>query len=188
MLFDEVTTPSELPIYFLRSTPDRAWASHPAGNATCREHLFRHCSRWKDQQKTLWKEVGKATGWRAGRCRHVKVSELLSIEKCDQAVMDFVAATDVGKFPPKMDGEGRAGGQRAEEWEPAGYGWRNKSLRTFLDFISFPLYYNISSRILFSVYACLSNSLKSLYLQYLFFVYFFWDSNRSLRTFAVIIE
>ena len=30
--------------------------------------------------------------------------------------------------------------------------------------------------------------LKSLYLQYLFFVYFFWDSNRSLRTFAVIIE
>jgi hypothetical protein len=31
------------------------------------EHLFRHCSQWKDQQTTLWKTVGKATGWKAGR-------------------------------------------------------------------------------------------------------------------------
>jgi hypothetical protein len=30
----------------------------------------------------------------------VQVSELFSMEKCDQAVMDFLAATDVGKFPP----------------------------------------------------------------------------------------
>jgi len=36
-----------------------------------REHLFRHCSRWKDQQEVLWKEVGKVTGWKAGRCRHM---------------------------------------------------------------------------------------------------------------------
>jgi len=63
-----------------------------------RDHLFCHCSRWKDQQKTLWKQVGKATGWRAGRCQQVKVSELHSIEKCDKEVMDFLAATDVGKF------------------------------------------------------------------------------------------
>jgi len=39
-----------------------------------------------------------------------QVSELLSMEKCDKAVMDFLAATDVGKFPPKMDGGIRAGG------------------------------------------------------------------------------
>jgi hypothetical protein len=83
--------------------------------AQTREHLFRHCSRWKDQQKTLWKEVGKATGWRAGRCRHVPVSELLSMEKCDKAVMDFLAATDVGKFPSKTGGGVIADGQRAEE-------------------------------------------------------------------------
>jgi hypothetical protein len=49
----------------------------------------------------LWKAVGKATGWKAGRFRHVQVSELFSMEKCDQAVMDFLVATDVGKFPPK---------------------------------------------------------------------------------------
>jgi len=65
------------------------------------EHLFRHCSRWKDQQKTLRKVVGKATGWRVGRCRHVQVSELLAVEMSDKAVMDFLAASDVGKFPIK---------------------------------------------------------------------------------------
>jgi len=80
--------------------------------AQIREHLFRHCSRWKDQQKMLRKEVGKATGWRTGRCRHVQVSELPSMEKCDNVVMDFLAATDVGKFPPRIDRRGRAGGLR----------------------------------------------------------------------------
>jgi hypothetical protein len=79
------------------------------------EHLFCHCSQWKDQQRVLWKEVGKETGWRAGRCRHVQVSELLSIVKCNKGVMDFLVATDVGKFPPKMIKGVRAGGERAEE-------------------------------------------------------------------------
>ena len=39
-------------------------------------------------------------GWRAGRCWHVQISELFSIEECDQTVMDFLAATEVGKFTP----------------------------------------------------------------------------------------
>jgi hypothetical protein len=65
------------------------------------EHLFRHCSRWKVQQKTLWKTVGQATGWKAGRCWHRQISELFTIEECDRAVMDFLVATEVGKFPPK---------------------------------------------------------------------------------------
>jgi len=92
------------------------------GNRTTltQEHLFCHCSRWKHQQKTLRKEVGKVTGWGAGRCRHLKVSELLSIAICDQAAIDFLAATDVGKLPPKVSGRARAGGQRAEEQGPAG--------------------------------------------------------------------
>jgi hypothetical protein len=32
------------------------------------------------------------------------------MEKCDKAVMGFLAATDVGKFPPKTGGGVRAGG------------------------------------------------------------------------------
>ena len=30
----------------------------------------------------------------------MQISELFSMEICDKAVMDFLAATDVGKFPP----------------------------------------------------------------------------------------
>ena len=82
---------------------DKCWWCGGGGRtaAQTREHLFRHCSWWRDQQKALWKAVGKATGWKAGRCRHVQISELFSMEECDQAVMDFLAATEVGKFPPK---------------------------------------------------------------------------------------
>jgi hypothetical protein len=35
----------------------------------------------------------------------VQVSELLSMEKYDKAVMDFLIATDIGKFPPKCSEE-----------------------------------------------------------------------------------
>jgi hypothetical protein len=92
---------------------DKCWWCR-GGTLQTREHLFRHCSRWKDQQKALWKAVGKATGWKAGRCRHVQISELFSMEKCDQAVMDFLAATDVGKFPPKQ-AEERGQEERGQE-------------------------------------------------------------------------
>jgi len=64
-------------------------------------HLFRHCSWWRDQQKALWKPVGKVTGGKAGRCQHVQVSELVSMEECNEAVKDFLAPTEVGKFPAK---------------------------------------------------------------------------------------
>ena len=64
------------------------------------EHLFRHCSRWRDHQKELWTGVWMAMGWYVGRWQHVQITELCSIEKCDQAVMDFLVATEVGKFPP----------------------------------------------------------------------------------------
>ena len=67
--------------------------------AQTREHPFRHCKRWKNEQRELWKAVGRETGWRTGRCRHVQISELFSLESCDQAVMDFLAATEIGKFP-----------------------------------------------------------------------------------------
>jgi hypothetical protein len=69
--------------------------------AQTREHVFRHCSRWRDQHNVLWKAVGKVTGWKAGRCRHAQISELFIMEECDQAVMDFLAATEVGKIPPR---------------------------------------------------------------------------------------
>jgi len=49
---------------------DKCWMCGGSGRtaAQTREHLFRHCSQWRDQQKLLSKAVGKATGWKAGRC------------------------------------------------------------------------------------------------------------------------
>ena len=41
-------------------------------------------------------------GWNAGRCRHMQIAELVSVEACDQAVMDFLVATDIGTFPTQM--------------------------------------------------------------------------------------
>jgi hypothetical protein len=67
-----------------------------------RKHLFCHCSRWTDHQNAMWKAVEKATGWKAGRFRHVLISALFSIAECDQAVVDFLVATEVGKRPPKV--------------------------------------------------------------------------------------
>ena len=66
-----------------------------------REYLFCHYRRWIDHQKTLWKTVGQATGWKAGRCRHMQISELFTIEERDKSLMDYMAATEVRKFPPK---------------------------------------------------------------------------------------
>jgi len=83
---------------------NKCWWCGDGGGRTAaqtREHLFRHCSRWRDQQNALWEAVGKATGWKSVRCRHVQISKLFSVEECDQAVMDLLEATEVGKFPPK---------------------------------------------------------------------------------------
>jgi len=77
------------------------WCGGGAMTAQTREHLFLHSSRWRDQQQALWKAVGKATGWKAGRCSDVQISELFSVEECDQAVMDFLEVTEVRKFPPR---------------------------------------------------------------------------------------
>jgi len=79
---------------------NKCWWCRVTGAQTW-EHPFRHCSQCRDQQKALCKAVGKVTGWNAGRCRHMQVSELCSMEECDPAVMDFLAGTDIGEFPPR---------------------------------------------------------------------------------------
>jgi hypothetical protein len=38
-------------------------------------------------------------GWKVGWCQRAQVLELFSMEICDKAVMDFLAAMDVRKFP-----------------------------------------------------------------------------------------
>jgi len=79
-----------------------------------REHLFMNCLQWRCQQKTLWavgleetrKLLGPTRGW--GR---TKIAELLADERCSQAVLVFLATTDVGRSsgpPVAGDGDGEA--------------------------------------------------------------------------------
>jgi hypothetical protein len=67
-------------------------------SAQTREHLFRYCKMWKNEQRELWKAVRWATDRKPGRCRLVQIPELLFLEMCDETVMDFLAATEVEKF------------------------------------------------------------------------------------------
>jgi hypothetical protein len=65
-----------------------------------REHLLHHCSQWKYQHWELWKKLEKEPGWKAGRCQWAKESEKISLEICNKAVINFLAAMDLRQFPP----------------------------------------------------------------------------------------
>jgi len=58
-----------------------------------REHLFKHCRKWKRQQKVLWAEVRKETG--KGKDRHA-IRDLFADERCTGAILDFLRTTEVG--------------------------------------------------------------------------------------------
>jgi len=101
-----------------------AWATRRP-DATCwwcqykiqtRVHLFKNCPQWKSQQKTLWAAVLEVTrklpGPTRGRDR-TSIAELLADQRCSQAVLTFLATTDVGRTsgPPVADeGEDAARG------------------------------------------------------------------------------
>jgi hypothetical protein len=42
---------------------------------------------------------GKETGWKTGKFRYMQISELYSTDECEQAAVDILAATGIGKFP-----------------------------------------------------------------------------------------
>jgi len=73
-----------------------------SGTILMQKHPFHHCSWWNDQQSAFWQAVRNATGWNASRRWNVQMSEYCSVKKYDPAVMDFLTATDVRKFPAKL--------------------------------------------------------------------------------------
>ena len=86
-----------------------------------REHLFKNCPQWKSQQKTLWatvlEETHKLPGPLLGRDR-TSIAELLTDERSSQAVLDFLATTDVGRasgLPVASEEEDAA--SESSEWE-----------------------------------------------------------------------
>jgi len=85
-----------------RPTAQCWWCRH---RTQTRDH-FKECPEWKPQQKILWEEVLKEMGrW--------KVRDLLAGGRCNRAVLDFLASTDVGRLVPD-DGDT---GSEVSEWE-----------------------------------------------------------------------
>jgi ribonuclease HI len=86
-----------------------------------REHLFKNCPQWRCQQKTLWTTVLKETTKLPGPTRRrdrTNIAELLADERCGQAVLQFLATSDVGRTsgPPVAEDEEDAASE-ASEWE-----------------------------------------------------------------------
>jgi len=86
-----------------------------------REHLFKNCPQWKSQQKTLWatvlEETRKLPGPLWGRDR-TSIAELLADERCSQAMLDFLATTDIGRTSgPPVASEEEDAASEASEWE-----------------------------------------------------------------------
>jgi hypothetical protein len=55
---------------FGQQDDDQCWLC--GETAQTREHLFRHCKKWKKEQQELWKAVGQETAGRrggAGTCK-----------------------------------------------------------------------------------------------------------------------
>jgi hypothetical protein len=77
-----------------------------------REHCFKVCPAWKEQQKTLWAEVRKETGrWKS----RWKVRDLLADERCSRVVLDFLSTTAVGRLVPDPAEEDAH--SEASQWE-----------------------------------------------------------------------
>jgi hypothetical protein len=77
-----------------------------------RDHFFKVCAEWRDQQKILWAEVRKVTRrWKS----RWKVRDLLADERCSRAVLDFLATTDIGRLTP--DPAEESAQSEASGWE-----------------------------------------------------------------------
>ena len=73
---------------------DHCWWCDPeniSGTQQTRDHLFKHCSRWKDHQAELWARVKEAA--KRGKQKW-RVGDLLADERCSPpAVLDFLRST-----------------------------------------------------------------------------------------------
>ena len=70
------------------------------------------CSELEAQQKILWVEVRKESGrWKS----RFTVRDLFADVRCNQAVLDLLSTTDVGRLVPAPAEE--HAGSEALEWE-----------------------------------------------------------------------
>jgi len=128
------------------------WCQH---KIQTREHLFKNCPQWKSRQKTLWttvlEETRKLPGPARGRDR-TQIAELLADERCSQAVLGFLATTDVGRTSgPTVAADEDGAASEASEWDAReqadrrrsawrrrnGLGWRLGGISLFFTIFKF---------------------------------------------------
>jgi len=78
------------------------WCGH---EYQTRDHLFKWCKRWKQEQKRLWVDGQEGEDGYEGVKKVLKKSKIslpmslvFAEEKCSQALMDFLFHTDVGRI------------------------------------------------------------------------------------------
>jgi hypothetical protein len=81
-----------------KAANDKCWWCCPgseSGPSQTREHLFKDCSRWKEQQVIIWRGIRRATGGKRTP-RNTSMAQLFGDERCTAAILEFLAPTEVG--------------------------------------------------------------------------------------------
>jgi hypothetical protein len=73
---------------------DKCWWCG-SGVAQTREHLFKYCRRWKDQQAIMWRDIRKETEGKR-TVRNTSIAQLIGDERCTAAILEFLQTTEVG--------------------------------------------------------------------------------------------
>jgi hypothetical protein len=79
-----------------QAADDKCWwcsSSDSSGPSQTREHLFKQCRRWKDQQATMWRAIGRATGRKR---TNTAMTQIFGDERCTAAILKFLGTTEVG--------------------------------------------------------------------------------------------
>ena len=66
-------------------------------------HLFKRCSKWQEQQKTLWRDIREATKDPPGRqlTERDPMPKVFNDWRCSKPILNFLAHTDVGRTCPQ---------------------------------------------------------------------------------------
>jgi hypothetical protein len=63
------------------------------GVVQTREHLFKHCKRWHQNQKALWQAIKSASG---RSMTNTSIKGLLWDRRCSATVVQYLRATEIG--------------------------------------------------------------------------------------------
>ena len=90
----------------------------PKRQCQTRDHLLKNCPEWRTKQKALWEKVKKETGrWKS----RWKIRDLFADPRCSQAILDYLASTQVGRRVPTLEEDEEDAQSEASEWESLWY-------------------------------------------------------------------